>query len=216
MLLKDYYNILQIPPHATLPEIKQAYRRLAMIYHPDKNRNDPYSNAQFSEIKEAYEVLTNPVKKETWLQERWYNQSIGKKRAGEAITPVSILKLSLELEKYVSLLDVHRMNKGGLARHIGELLSADTIDKLKEFDETGLNRQIISTILTAMKSLPLKFIKPLSGALVTLANNDEIALQRINHFLIQQKKIFLWEKYKGLVIILLTLLICLLIYVTTK
>jgi molecular chaperone DnaJ len=216
MLLKDYYNILQIPPHATLPEIKQAYRRLAMIHHPDKNRNDPYSNAQFNEIKEAYEVLTNPVKKETWLQERWYNQSIGKKRAAEAITPVSILKLSLELEKYVSQLDVHRMNKVGLANYIRDLVSNDTIDKLRQFNETGINRQIITTLLMAMKPLPLKFIKPVSGSLEVLADGDQQVLEALKNFMAHQKKIFLWEKYKGLAIIIVTLLICLLIYLTTK
>jgi DnaJ-class molecular chaperone with C-terminal Zn finger domain len=70
-----------------------------MIYHPDKNPNDKYAEAQFNEIKEAYEVLTNPVKKENYLQQRWYNQSIGKRRTAETITPVSILKLVLELER---------------------------------------------------------------------------------------------------------------------
>src|SRR5438045_1154573 len=138
-MLKDYYKILQLSAQAALPEIKQAYRRLAMIYHPDKNKNDPYAEAQFNEIKEAYEVLTNPVKKETYLQERWYNQSIGKKRTAGAITPVSILILSLELEKYVSKLDIYRMNKEGLLNYINELLSPDTIEKLKQFNETGIN-----------------------------------------------------------------------------
>lgn len=216
MLLKDYYNILQIPTHATLPEIKKAYRRLAMIYHPDKNPNDAYTTAQFDEIKEAYEVLTNPVKKETWLQDRWYSQSIGKKRTAEVIAPVSILKLSLELEKYVSQLDVHRMNKVGLAKYIGELISADTVEKLRQFNERAINRQIISTILMAMKALPIKLIRPLSGPLETLANGDRAALESLKNFLAQQRKIFLWEKYKGLVIIILTLAICLLIYLTTK
>jgi len=60
-MLKDYYQILQIEPHSTFAEIKQAFRRLALIYHPDKNPNDKYAEAQFNEIKEAYEVLTNPV-----------------------------------------------------------------------------------------------------------------------------------------------------------
>jgi len=216
MLLKDYYKILQVPPHAALPEIKQAYRRLAKIYHPDKNPNDPHATSQFDEIKEAYEVLINPVKKETWLQDRWYVQSIGRKKAAEAITPVSILKLSLELEKYVSQLDIHRMNHGGLAKYIGELLSADTIEKLGQFNETAINRQIINTILMAMKALPIKFIIPLLSPLEVLASDDQAALESITNFLAQQRKIFLWEKYKGFVIIIVTVLICLLIYLTTK
>jgi len=215
-MMKDYYNILQIQPQATLPEIRQAYRRLAMRYHPDKNNNDPYADAQFSEIQEAYEVLTNPVKKETYLQERWYNQNIGKRRSREAVTPVSILKLSIELEKYVSKLDIHRMNKEGLSDYIHELLSNETIEKLKQFNEPGINGQIITTILTAMKPLPLKLTKPLSARLELLAGTDEIALEHIKDFLKQRKQSFLWDKYKPFLIIILTLLICLLIIFANK
>jgi DnaJ family protein B protein 4 len=53
-----------VPLTATVPEIKQAYRKLVMIYHPDKNNDDPYALARFNEVKEAYEVLMNPGKKE--------------------------------------------------------------------------------------------------------------------------------------------------------
>ena len=63
MHLKDYYKILEVETSADLLEIKKAYRKLALQYHPDKNHNDPYATAQFSAIKEAYEVLTNPAKK---------------------------------------------------------------------------------------------------------------------------------------------------------
>src|SRR5437762_647421 len=136
-MIKDYYNILQLPSSATIPEIKQAYRKLAMAWHPDKNPNDPYAKAQFESIKEAYEVLTNPLKKDLYLQERWYDQSIGKKRTAVTITPVNILKLVLELERYVSTLDPIRMNKEGLFHYIEELLSAPTIEKITEFNEPG-------------------------------------------------------------------------------
>jgi molecular chaperone DnaJ len=214
-MLKDYYQILQIQPHSTLAEIKQAFRRLAMIYHPDKNPNDKYAEVQFNEIKEAYEILTNPLKKERYLQERWY-QSLGKKRTAETITPVSILKLSLELEQYVSKLDVHRMDKQGLYNYIDELLSGDTIKRLNGFNEPEINTQIISTILNAMKPLPLKFVKPLLLKLGSLAGRDEIVLQRINVFLQDHKRIFLWERYKGLIILIFTALICILIYLTSK
>jgi preprotein translocase subunit Sec63 len=55
--LKDYYAILDLPPTATIRDIKQAYRKLVMVYHPDKNNDDPYALSRFNEIKEAYEVL---------------------------------------------------------------------------------------------------------------------------------------------------------------
>ena len=216
ILLKDYYNILHLPTHASLPEIKQAYRRLAMIHHPDKNDNDPYAAAKFSEIKEAYDVLTNPTRRDTWLQQRWYNQSIGRKRTGGSVTPVSILKLSLELEKYVSTLDEHRLSKEGLAHYVQELISIDTVEKLKTFNEPGINRQIITTVLQSMKPLPLKLTTQILPKLQTLAGDDDEAIQRVNNFIAQQRKDFLWERYKTVLIILLTLLICILIFLTTK
>lgn len=214
-MLKDYYQILQIESHSTLAEIKQAFRRLAMIYHPDKNPNDKYAEVQFNEIKEAYEVLTNPVKKENYLQQRWYNQSIGKRRTAEIVTPVSILKLVLELEQYVSRLDVHRMNKEGLSNYIDELLSAGTVEKLKQFNEPEINRQIITSTLSAMRSLTMKFIGKLPERLGTLAD-DETSLHRIKNFLKNRKRSFLWERYKLAVIIFFTIFICLLIYFTSK
>ena len=215
-MLKDYYDILQISSHATLPEIKQAFRRLAMLYHPDKNINDPYAEVQFNEVKEAYEILANPVKKECYLQERWYNQSMGKKRTAGVVTPVSILKLSLELDQYVSKLDVHRMNKEGLSNYIDDLLSPGTIEKLRQFNEAGINRQIITTILKAMKPLPLKFVKPLLKRVEILSGNDQEGIQKIENFLSAQRRSFLWDKYKIVVMLLFTIIICLLIYLTSK
>merc|ERR1719171_2492264 len=53
---KDYYSILGVPRNATAEEIKKAYRRLALKYHPDKNP-DPLAAGVFVEIVEAYEVL---------------------------------------------------------------------------------------------------------------------------------------------------------------
>ena len=214
-MLKDYYQILQIEPHSTLAEIKQAFRRLAMIYHPDKNPNDKYAEIHFNAIKEAYEVLTNPLKKENYLQQRWYNQSIGKRRTAETITPVSILKLVLEVEQYISRLDVHRLNKEGLSNYIDELLSADTVEKLKQFNEPEINKQIITSTLSAMQPLTMKFLGNLPERLETLAD-DETSLNRIENFLKNRKKAFLWEQYKVPVIVLFTIFICLLIYFTSR
>ena len=214
-MIKDYYSILQIASNATPGEIKTAYRRLAMTYHPDKT-SDPYDQAKFNEIKEAYEVLTNPLKKDMYLQERWYHQSLGKKRTAETTTPVSILRLVLELEKHVSTLDAHRMSQPGLSNYVSELLSLDTIEKLKNFDERDINRQIITTILMATRPLKLKIVRPLLKSLRILAGDDQDALRKINKSLTDHKRIHLWDKYKVVLMLLFTILICLLIYFTSK
>jgi DnaJ-class molecular chaperone len=54
---ETYYNILEIPETSSQEEIKKAYRRLSMIYHPDKNKNDVECTKKFQKISEAYEIL---------------------------------------------------------------------------------------------------------------------------------------------------------------
>ena len=63
MAKRDYYEILGISKSATGAEIKKAYRKMALKYHPDKNPDDKNAEAKFKEAAEAYEVLSNADKK---------------------------------------------------------------------------------------------------------------------------------------------------------
>ena len=62
---KDYYEILQVHPKAESEVIAAAYRRLALMYHPDKNRS-PGAEAKFKEMNEANEVLSDPERRGTY------------------------------------------------------------------------------------------------------------------------------------------------------
>ena len=69
MAKRDYYEVLGVSKSASADEIKKAYRRLAMKFHPDRNREDgAASETKFKEAKEAYEVLKNTEKKATYDQ----------------------------------------------------------------------------------------------------------------------------------------------------
>jgi len=212
---KDYYKILNLPPSATLKEIKTAYRRFAYQYHPDKNGNDLYATAQFETIKEAYEVLSNPSKKEYYLQQRWYDQSMGKKSRATVITPVTILKQMLELEKYISTVDVHRMDKEGLYAYISHVLSNETIEKLNAFNETDIYKAIVETVLKSSRLLPYSYAKLLSVKLMRL-NTDAVTRQAINQNIQHSRNTDVWNKYKIWLLFLIVILLCLLIYVISR
>ena len=65
---RDFYEVLGLKKGATDDEIKRAYRKLAMKYHPDKNPGDKKAEENFKEINEAYSVLSDPDKKSKYDQ----------------------------------------------------------------------------------------------------------------------------------------------------
>ena len=63
MSQRDYYEVLGVSRNASDAELKKAFKKLAMKYHPDRNPDDPSANEKFKEAAEAYEVLSDSEKK---------------------------------------------------------------------------------------------------------------------------------------------------------
>src|SRR5574344_2044597 len=68
MAKRDYYEVLGVEKTATVDQIKKAYRKKAIQYHPDKNPGDKEAEEKFKEAASAYDVLSNPEKRQRYDQ----------------------------------------------------------------------------------------------------------------------------------------------------
>ena len=82
--MKDYYYILGVKENSTEKEIKTAYRKLSIKFHPDKNNGDEFFQERFVDINEAYEILSDVRKKDFYDKER-NNKSYSHNKKSEII-----------------------------------------------------------------------------------------------------------------------------------
>ena len=73
------YTVLGVMPNATQQDIKKAYRKLSMQYHPDRNNNDPIATKKFQEISSAYDQIDTEEKRKTYDfgQSMGFNSDLG-------------------------------------------------------------------------------------------------------------------------------------------
>ncbi len=216
-MLKDYYRVLEVSAQSTPMEIKKSFRRLAMLYHPDKHDEDKIASAQYREIQEAYDTLTDPYKKEAYLQQRWYEQSMGRKLSGTSpLTSSTILRDALSLEKYISTLDPFRIDKEGLIEYIQKLLSDDAIDILLTENDPGIISNITGILIKSGKVFTLSQAERLSLILHKISKKNGAESIAIQQYLSEKTKEAKHDRWKIPVILIVTVLLCLLIYLASK
>ncbi len=212
MILKDYYDILKVSPKATPQDIKKAYRKLALQFHPDRNHNNKLAENHFKEIKEAYETLSNRSKREAYNYERFFNiTSSYKKNTTNNVTPQWILQQSIELRKKVSTVDPFRIDRDGLQFQLQNLLSEYNLAVLKDADEQ-IKLQITDALLHVSKPLSPAVMGMFSALLINVAGNNQELINKINNTVKERRWNALWQKYKVLVAVILAILMCLMIY----
>lgn len=212
MAAKDLYTILQIPSTATMAEVKKAYHKLALQYHPDKNPNDETAANRFLEIKMAYEVLSNITKRQQYAYENW-QQKRAEQTTYELITPQFILQKTIELAKHVTSIDVFRMSHEVLYLQVANILSTENIQVLEQFQDRATNKKIIEMILRIINPLSFEWVKKLEPSLIKIAFTDNETNQLIHWYIKRKRKIDFWERYNLVIILVATILICLIIFI---
>jgi molecular chaperone DnaJ len=73
---RDYYDVLGVHKNASEAEIKKAFRKVAIQYHPDKNPGDTVAEEKFKEASEAYEVLSDAQKRAQYCSQREQKENV--------------------------------------------------------------------------------------------------------------------------------------------
>lgn len=207
---KDHYRTLGISPQSGPDEIRKSYRSLVKRYHPDRHPDDRAVHAQFREIQEAYETLTDPLLRDAWLQERWLLASQGLSTSTMPIlTATDILKRLLVIERGFAAEDPWRADRISRIRKISELLSPENMDILKQ-DAEQMDG-VAETIIRCGKHLETEGLDHLIVLTKTLIAEDHPALASLHRIYAEKKSEERWNKWKPLVLLTLALIGCLLI-----
>jgi curved DNA-binding protein CbpA len=213
MPLKDYYLILEVEPQASDADIRSSYRKLAMQLHPDRRPNDQVAAAQFREVQEAYDTLTDPHKKEMYLQQRWYEQSQGRRMTGmKALTPVSVLKDILHLDKYISLQNPYHLDKAGLLDYLLQTLSPEAVELLRKEPDKEILAVVFTTTLNCARHLKPEQAMALTDRLQVLAASEPRLQPQLDNYLRTIRSERFWERLRIPILLLVSLLICYLFF----
>lgn len=210
--LKDYYALLEVTPTASAQEIKQAYRKLAFQYHPDKNQDNAFAEAHFKELQEAYSVLSNSHRRRKYDEVRWLNGMSNRSRKEQHISPEWILQECSKLSTHMAKVDTYRMSHVALKEYILLLLSDAHMSVLLGSNNIETNKQIIIEILAATNRIHASHMIVIGERLKQLANSDPSIVTAINTQIQQGLNHEKRDKYLPWWIVLATLFISLLMF----
>lgn len=136
--MKDYYYFLGVKPNSSSDEIKKAYRKLSLKYHPDKNENDEFFADRFREIQEAYEALSDTESRRIYNQKFNHFQRSQKSTLPPKIKNFHANKTRAEKGEEITVYwqtydaDLVKITPFGLEKAQGERKF-----RITEFDKTG-------------------------------------------------------------------------------
>lgn len=187
-----------------------AYRKLAHLYHPDKNPSDSYAAAQFNLIKEAYDTLTRADLKAQYLQERWLSQTMGNRMEPAITTPPQVLQALLHTHQQLIHYDEYRVDKKGLYHTLETLIATSRIDILNHFNEEPVNKEVIRWMADSIFLLypedQLRILEQLKRISAPAGSRDLIEKKERS-----VRRMIRLNRYKPFLILSLIILLCIII-----
>ncbi len=201
-------------PDAPAEAIKKAFRRLAHTYHPDKNPGDPFADANFRSIQEAYHTLSDPRRRAAYDEERWLSGKINARTV--VITPEYLLREVRKLNDHIRSVDVHRMNRQLLHEYLLFLLADEKIAIIRKQGDAAYLGHFIPALLEALQHLPFYFADPVYNRLQLMAAGQPTLLSLVagtqQRMALQARR----QRYMPLLVVLITLVLCIAMYLFSK
>ena len=207
-MVKDYYRILEISPQANAEEIRRSFRRLAMEWHPDRKGE----NTRFLDIREAYETLSDPARKEAYLRTRADDEALGRRfQAHQRTTPSTLMGKALQLEREVSSMDAFRIDREALLSSIDDCLDEASVDMILSETDSEYRTQLTRILLNCGRPLDESGAKLLTDMLGRFMDGEGDGRRMMDAYLLSKRNEARWGRWSTPLLLVLTLLLCLLI-----
>lgn len=215
MIVKDYYKTLQIKPGADRNTIKKAFRKLAMEYHPDKQKDTRENQLYFIEIQEAYETLYDPQKREAYHYQRWLEGAMGH-ALDNTLTAEQIFQLFIKVERYIASMDQFRIDKNTLAHQLLGLFSATRLQTILLHDDESIRKEVAKLAMKLTSRLNSHGCRQLIDRfdhLLSLEPDLKSTWENIYTAMIKHEK---YARIKVPLLILITIMLCIIYLLIRK
>jgi molecular chaperone DnaJ len=209
---KDHYKTLGVAPTADDTAIKKAYRKLALQHHPDKNPDNPLSEAVFKEIQEAYGILSVRSKRAGYDAERRYAGVAQDPGSAIVPTPEWMLNIAVELNKSLAKMDADSVSTRALQAYMLLLLADSHIEMLLTKGTDATAAKILEELVPAASKLEYDDLDDINPKLYRIAGNDASLRKLIDANTTQLKRKATIEKWTPAGVIFIAFLLCVFIY----
>lgn len=212
MEFKDYYALLGISPQASEKEIRQAFRRLAHKFHPDKHGKGEDSGAYYLAFSEAYKVLSSAPSRKAYDREFHLH---GKSQQA-APDPVTLIHVLQDINRRLDAPHLHQIDMLQIRDFVREFLTGPQAATLLRSDDEEWVRCCLAQLSAILARLPDRFIPGLYAEMGLLLQADKAFKSSMEQLLKKtQRNLAIRQLYPYLVVVL-TFLVCLGMYFYAK